>query len=417
MSNPHGNTSLARVTLLKNEKDWDEWICDLVNPELSAEPVLRQPAQRVTVKSVKSTALNILDLNEKEEKLFKYMSELARDDQKEYQDENNALNTFRNQLSQSITHPIYKKLAAEPSLYQIMKALKARLCPTEDDREAEIENKYEALRNGGRSKDVFLSLDSWVEVYYEARKMGVVTKRKVKQHLIDTNRKIDEIYAVSWQDRQANVDFPEMAQAFQRYYRTRSRPQNRDFLPYFQPLQYYNHRHSQSRPSRGRTNPKGRLGRHQRVFAKLFIDPDVKKKVDSRLKNAKIKANVERSLERSKAFQKKKNQSPNSANLAVTEQEDEEDEEECQPTALLTIGSDLASAHSQRSSYYLKNSVVYDTQAYLPVINDRSRFIIMKPLEEDILTGDEKTRVCGRGDAYVWLTNLKGQRYRTILKQ
>ncbi|EEQ30247.1 uncharacterized protein MCYG_03066 [Microsporum canis CBS 113480] len=60
------------------------------------------------------------------------------------------------------------------------------------------------------------------------------------------------------------------------------------------------------------------------------------------------------------------------------------------------------------SSYHPRNSVVYDTAANNHIVNDKNRFLTMESFNDEVLTGDNTTRVMGRGDARIWMTSPKG---------
>ncbi|KAM5443214.1 hypothetical protein MferCBS31731_001531 [Microsporum ferrugineum] len=66
------------------------------------------------------------------------------------------------------------------------------------------------------------------------------------------------------------------------------------------------------------------------------------------------------------------------------------------------------------SSYHPRNSVVYDTAANNYIVNDKNRFLTMESFNDEVLTGDNTTRVMGRGDARIWMTSPKGTKFEAL---
>ena len=174
--------STQKKVVLTKPADWDDWISlirsrainndiwHLVNPELPEKPQTL-PEQEVP-SFILPPAGQPIDRDALE--LYKIQNSLYKTQLGKYECQKKAfgdLISFIQETTSAQNITLIQKV--EPYPWDLLRALKNRLAPSDEARSLEVEQSYHKLCKGPRSQDLETWLDEWVTTYTKAKELGI----------------------------------------------------------------------------------------------------------------------------------------------------------------------------------------------------------------------------------------------------
>ena len=174
--------SSQKKVVLAKPADWDDWISlirsrainndiwHLVNPELPEKPQTL-PEQEVP-SFILPPAGQPIDRDALE--LYKIQNSLYKTQLGKYECQKKAfgdLISFIQETTSAQNITLIQKV--EPYPWDLLRALKNRLAPSDEARSLEVEQSYHKLCKGPRSQDLETWLDEWVTTYTKAKELGI----------------------------------------------------------------------------------------------------------------------------------------------------------------------------------------------------------------------------------------------------
>lgn len=168
--------------VLAKSADWKKWIFsvktkamnsgvwDLINPDLNIKPLQQERPIKPTFVVPQSTN----EIDKDSYKLFKIQISAYKHDLDEYDRQQNALMEIINFIHDSLsvqTALFIKNVDAHP--WSQLRALKARLAPTDQARSIEVERLYHRLAKGPGNRDVEAWIQEWEFMYADAMSLAI----------------------------------------------------------------------------------------------------------------------------------------------------------------------------------------------------------------------------------------------------
>lgn len=340
--------STSKKIILAKPSDWDSWLSfvkaratgtrvwNLIDPELTVRPVsLLEPIAPFYIIPVNDADFNIATYN-----TYKARKDLYKTDLALFERETKALSDIISFIQDTITASNVAFIQLEEAHpWNYLRALKARLAPTDDARSLEIEQKYHKLCKGPGTQNLETWLDEWIANYTEARKHGILevtSTRPIRDFLMAIRTKessFSDAHRVNFRTKTAE-DFLPLIEDFRQHIRLEQ---------LFQPSKGESSHSAFS--SSGNSNNASFRGQSTSSQAKpvkpcvcgdthwlancFYLVPEKRlvgwnpnpakqKKVDDALKDNRTKAWVERSIQKRKAHEDKLASTPNSGTAAAS---------------------------------------------------------------------------------------------------
>ena len=377
-----------RIMLTKSA-DWGAWlryvekkatyadIWDLVNPKLDTEPQAL----------IKPTEHERFDLNaefdEKKYAKYKAQKDLFKSDNAEYKEQ-------RKNFADLVDY-IYSSISAENASYieksgtsawQILRALKRRLAPSDDARRLAIEREYHQICKGPKNKDIHKWIDDWVRIYQKAKDYNVAEvsgNRPARDFLLSLDSTYHTYSETSLvQEKHVEWTVDRIIEHFRKHIQLRE-PKN---ITHSFPTGDQSGKDGQNPSLRGKKMaPKCPCGKQEWWSECGYFNPDkrssnwkpnpeIQKKIDELMEDNTYKQRVETSIEKYKDIQKNKekqhqdkfNAKIDDNSINITDANDG-----CFPT------HSTYSTYSVSSPYYLQTSWILDHGSSIHVCNATMR--------------------------------------------
>lgn len=162
----------SSIVILRKPADWDEWLFLLkkqaertqvwqyVNPALATQPnVPTEPIQPDYPQD---------DEDDAQVRRYELRYQRYRTDQKAYEKYLRGIKEVEHQILTTINRTCLPYILECTTPYETLKALKARLAPTDRAREIELSAQWAQLRKTPRAQDIDKWLDNWESIYAKA---------------------------------------------------------------------------------------------------------------------------------------------------------------------------------------------------------------------------------------------------------
>ena len=391
------------VILLSESKDWDDWyevirgtavrkgVFHLIDvSKETASTALSKPV-RPTLTSAKAGATSFSELNASEQSYYKILLDEHKDNVREFEQQEKALNEIYALISDTLARPLRTYTRDLDSPHDILRALRKRLEPTSFARKADLSKEYQALKQVDKHTNVDSWLMKWETTYTAAVKVnlpdiqgqqpiwdfltavkgidktwGISTASSIQMRLMDEPEKEYDVLKVIEQYRN-NI----------RYTKATSKATPTASFATFQgsspdsaaPLNTTAKSASSTATIGSSKSPPTCVCGVPHWFADCpylieskrpagwVADKDVQAKVDEKSRNPKLKSHIERikrrEAKRTSESQDEAEKTPNSPKAAFA------------TSAVFTV---------DRDSYELKESWILDSGANSHVCNDPTRF-------------------------------------------
>jgi hypothetical protein len=195
--------------LLEGPKDWDEWyeivrssaqargVFQLVNINAATQPMQPTRPAEPLYQDIKQSATSYTALDDKEKDHYKvllteYRNRLARFDK-----EQAALIDILNHIQNTVARGLRTYMYGLDTPFEILKALKKRLAPTDRARRLELAREYQALKKAPRAQSLDSWLQLWETIFAEAEKLQLaeIQDNKALYDFILAIKGVDTAYA------------------------------------------------------------------------------------------------------------------------------------------------------------------------------------------------------------------------------
>jgi len=403
-------TPVWTTIILTSPNDWDEWIkviktkaeagkiWEYVNPSKPKEDIkaLSRPEIPLAkdVNPEKTTMAQLTPDEQDELKLlrfdFKHHLQL-------YERQDTALSSLKGYIQETISRTFLSYTFKKESTYEVLKALKQRVAPTDRARKLELSQRYAKLRKAPKSQNIEVWLQLWEQTYMECKdlKLPIVEDNLPLYDFLhavselvpefssvwtvnletmeEENKSLPDIFRIIglFRDHQwlANARKGKAASAFPASLKDQVlEPSSGDT------------KEKDSKEKDSKTDSKKKTcicGAEHKFSTCLYLieskrphgwtaDPETQKLVDEKLKIPGVKKGVERARQ----F------------VASKEKEKEQDKISSEKTGVFMAAVDYSASSSD---YGLRDSFILDSGATVHVCNSRQRFATFTPASEDDL--------------------------------
>lgn len=222
-----------RKIVLGKPLDWDTWISfvksradnndiwELVNPELTEKPETLKKPQKPNYDLPEDDA----QFDQKKFEAYKARMQLYKADLAEYEKQKKAFGDLISFIQETITTSTAIFIQKEDTHpWNLLRALKRRLAPSDDARSLEIEQKYIKLRKGPANQDLDKWLDEWCTTYTEVKTYQVAEvsgTRPIRDFLLAIHSKAPtfaDTHLMSYKIK-TEADLLDMIEQFRQYMR------------------------------------------------------------------------------------------------------------------------------------------------------------------------------------------------------
>ncbi|PYH40033.1 uncharacterized protein BP01DRAFT_268809, partial [Aspergillus saccharolyticus JOP 1030-1] len=209
-----------RILQLNQSCDWILWInqirlfainkgiWELVNPELPTEPAYPIRPSAISVKQIKSSANSIIDLNESDRLLYQEAKQDYHQNLKEFNETASGLASLSLLINSTLSKQNQHAILNLEKPYQILRALRNRLAPTNQSRKRDLINRYHRLRTSTKGP-IESHISQWELIYSEAVELQISEVKEPIRVLFDFLESIHETmgtFASIWQSRLIEIE-------------------------------------------------------------------------------------------------------------------------------------------------------------------------------------------------------------------
>lgn len=206
-------TTKPTTVILEGPSDWYEWLFvirnkaldsgieQLIDPDQAIEPLRLTEPTKPTPQSVKFDALGVTDLDATQLELFKILRDEFKMDFAKYERKRIALTEIRQLIISTISRTNLTYILKSTTPWQMLRALKLRIAPTDRARELEVTRQYRELQTPPKRQNPEVWLQRWEKIYTDAEELDLpdIQKDRAIYDFLRTIKSIDSAFANTYE--------------------------------------------------------------------------------------------------------------------------------------------------------------------------------------------------------------------------
>ncbi|KAK9427166.1 hypothetical protein V1505DRAFT_389053, partial [Lipomyces doorenjongii] len=172
--------------ILAGPGDWDEWmiviktqattngIWEYIDPEKAPQDVAKLlDPKKPSINAVNESADNIMDLDDSEISRYSILQKDYAYDRERYRESKKALDDLSKHILATISRSYLLHVEDKATVYDMLRALRKRIAPTDMARKIEAKTKYRQALRSPLSSQVDTWIEAWERAYTNAKRQNI----------------------------------------------------------------------------------------------------------------------------------------------------------------------------------------------------------------------------------------------------